>query len=357
MRAALNSQLRSSRLYAALSISLGLGACEFSREQPLDARELAIQQFDTIVSAQTSDVGVVADLAVAPNGDVWIADRANSQLLVMRPDGSRLKAFAKRGSGPGELSRPEALALSDSMILVLDAGNARVQYFTFKGVPAGQFSLNTAVIVPVALNQRGDVAAMTLGHDSSLVRILHDNGHAHRRVGTPVAAPPTVMSLSSLKQQALRGEIPLEFQNNVLPILGGDGQSWLVLQARGDVQYFDANGRMMWNQALPDSVVSRAHQTYLAKASAGTDMRQIPVPQIVVAGRIHNGKLWLMLPPGSSGKNTIVVLDSRTGDVLQRIPVNLMGAGNFALDPSGNRIYIVVPDDGLIVAAQLSTGI
>lgn len=78
-----------------------------------------------------------AGLAIAPNGDLFIADQARNQVVVRLPSG-RLQVIAGTGkagfSGDGalatsaELKQPDAVALAgDGAIYVADVGNNRVR--------------------------------------------------------------------------------------------------------------------------------------------------------------------------------------------------------------------------------------
>jgi hypothetical protein len=312
-----------------------------------------INRFDTIRSVATSAIALVSDLAVAPDGTLWIVDRGNSNLVSFAPDGERQNTFGRKGSGPGELLRPEAISVSDSMVLVVDAGNSRVQFFRHDGAASGQFALTRYALVPLSMNSRGDLAVPTIGLDSSLAVVLSDSARSIRRIGSPVVNPPTEINLRGLQQQALRGEIPLEFRNNVLPVLGESGDAWLVLQAEGTVQHFDRNGQLRWSVELPDSVVTGARREYLSRASVETNPARVPLPRAVMGARVYDRELWLMLPPGTNGKNWVLVLDANTGRAREQVELNLTSAGLFAIDRARDLIYILLPEDGLIVSARM----
>jgi hypothetical protein len=328
-------------------------ACADARRGEEPAPKGLIERFDTIASPATSSIAVVADLGVAPDGTLWIADRGNRTLVSIMADGGGQQTYGRRGSGPGEMLRPEAISVTDSMILVVDPGNSRVQFFRRDGSAAGQFLFSRYLLVPISVNSRGDFAVPTIGQDSSLAITLSDSGRTSQRLGTPVVRPPSVINLPGLRQQALRGEIPLEFRNNVFPVLGEFGDTWLVLQSEGTVQHFDRRGQMKWSTALPDSIVSAAREDYLRKASAELNPARVPQPRVVSGARVYDGELWLMLSAGAERRNSLLVLDSGTGHVLRQIELNLTGAGLFALDRARNSIYVVLPEEGLIVTGKL----
>jgi len=79
-----------------------------------------------------------ADVAVAPNGDVFIADghdlKAHGRIVKFSKDGKFIKACGKNGTAPGEFRTPHALAFdSKGRLFVADRGNNRIQIFDQEG--------------------------------------------------------------------------------------------------------------------------------------------------------------------------------------------------------------------------------
>jgi sugar lactone lactonase YvrE len=80
------------------------------------------------------------DVLVAPNGDIFVAeghsdaDTATARVLKFSKDGKFIKAFGKKGSGPGEMQQPHALAMdSRGRLFVGDRSNDRIQIFDQDG--------------------------------------------------------------------------------------------------------------------------------------------------------------------------------------------------------------------------------
>jgi streptogramin lyase len=82
-----------------------------------------------------------SDLAIAPNGDLYIADghintQSNRRIVHLTKEGKFIEAWGRPGTGPGEFDNPHSIALdSTGRIFVGDRTNNRVQILS----PRGQF--------------------------------------------------------------------------------------------------------------------------------------------------------------------------------------------------------------------------
>ena len=79
-----------------------------------------------------------SDVAVAPNGDIFVADghdaNTNARIVKFTKDGKFIKEFGKRGKAPGELDTPHTIAFdSRGRLFVGDRGNNRIQIFDQEG--------------------------------------------------------------------------------------------------------------------------------------------------------------------------------------------------------------------------------
>ena len=79
-----------------------------------------------------------ADVLVAPGGDIFVADghggETNARIVKFSSDGTFIKAWGRKGSGPGEVDTPHALAMDSSgRLFVGDRGNSRIQIFDQEG--------------------------------------------------------------------------------------------------------------------------------------------------------------------------------------------------------------------------------
>jgi DNA-binding beta-propeller fold protein YncE len=76
-----------------------------------------------------------ADVMMAPNGDLYVADGyGNSTVHWFSPQGTLKRTWGQPGSGPGQFTTPHAVRIHpDGRVLVADRENNRVQVFTAEG--------------------------------------------------------------------------------------------------------------------------------------------------------------------------------------------------------------------------------
>jgi DNA-binding beta-propeller fold protein YncE len=75
------------------------------------------------------------DVAVAPSGEIFVADgHGNSRIVKFTRDGRFIKAWGRKGSGPGEFNVPHTLYFdSRGRLFVGDHANRRIQVFDQDG--------------------------------------------------------------------------------------------------------------------------------------------------------------------------------------------------------------------------------
>jgi DNA-binding beta-propeller fold protein YncE len=78
------------------------------------------------------------DVVVAPNGDIFVTDShrngKNNRVVKFSKDGTFVKEWGRKGSGPGEISEPHTIAIdSRGRLFVGDRENNRIQIFDQDG--------------------------------------------------------------------------------------------------------------------------------------------------------------------------------------------------------------------------------
>ena len=79
-----------------------------------------------------------SDVVVGNNGDIFVADghggKTNARIVKFTKDGKFIKSWGTRGSGPGQLDTPHAIAIdSRGRVFVADRNNNRIQIFDQDG--------------------------------------------------------------------------------------------------------------------------------------------------------------------------------------------------------------------------------
>ncbi len=88
-------------------------------------------------------LGMPAGLALAPDGDLWVADRVRRRVLRLRPENGSdgrpralrcVSSFGRYGAGPGEFQYPQAVAVdARGRVYVCDQADDRCQAFSPEG--------------------------------------------------------------------------------------------------------------------------------------------------------------------------------------------------------------------------------
>ncbi len=86
-------------------------------------------------SEAIAPVNTPRQIAIAPNGRLYVAEEFNHRISVFNPDGTLAFVFGSRGTGPGQLERPNGIAVGtiSGNVYVADTWNYRVQVFTPEG--------------------------------------------------------------------------------------------------------------------------------------------------------------------------------------------------------------------------------
>jgi DNA-binding beta-propeller fold protein YncE len=116
--------------------------------------------------------GVARD---ASRGRIFVADTHAHDIKVFDDAGTLLTTWGRRGEGPGELNYPIHIALSEGVLLVSDAMNARVQGFDHEGKPVlrvGQRGMYVGNLVRpkgVAADDEGNIYVVESMHDTLVI--------------------------------------------------------------------------------------------------------------------------------------------------------------------------------------------
>ena len=117
-------------LASGLSFSGGhLYIAELGRVQEFSSTGEYIRQFDNEPGAGNGQSSEPWGIATNPaTGNLYVSEFANNRVQEFSPEGNFITTFGAAGSGPGQFSHPEGLAISSSgTIYIADSANNRVQ--------------------------------------------------------------------------------------------------------------------------------------------------------------------------------------------------------------------------------------
>lgn len=81
-----------------------------------------------------SELKYARGVALDSKGNVVVVDSSRLRICVFAPDGTILRTFGTKGSGPGQFEQPDGVAVDGKgNIIVADTGNHRVQVFANDG--------------------------------------------------------------------------------------------------------------------------------------------------------------------------------------------------------------------------------
>ena len=102
-----------------------------------------IRQFDNEPGAGNGQSSEPWGIATNPaTGNLYVSEFANNRVQEFSPEGNFITTFGAAGSGPGQFSHPEGLAISSSgTIYIADSANNRVQEWAPGEPPTSTVSL------------------------------------------------------------------------------------------------------------------------------------------------------------------------------------------------------------------------
>jgi len=144
----------------------------------------------------------LSGIVVAPNGDIWLSDRANHRVLSLNGKGEfgGVIGEGKASTGPHGLNSPGGIGLDTSgNVYVVDEGNARVMKYSPLGVPL--LEIGAGVLI-----QPRDVAVDELGRifvaDAARSAIVVFGPEAHAADHSATALPVAVVIGSITRERA-----------------------------------------------------------------------------------------------------------------------------------------------------------
>ena len=161
---------------------MAIGARGYRSDTGVDNSEFG--SLHTSVTHGDEPFNLPAGIAVAPSGDVFVADGyANCRVHRFASDGTRVLSWGDPGNGPGQFMLPHGIWIDNrGRVLVADRENDRVQVFTQDGGFINQWE--TKLIGPAAFwVDREDVVYIP-EHNGGYFSVLTLDGEQLARWGS-----------------------------------------------------------------------------------------------------------------------------------------------------------------------------
>jgi DNA-binding beta-propeller fold protein YncE len=199
-------------LVAALALVLagcGSGTHSTPASSTRDSRSVP-NPFKVVARYSASSLGLKnpRDLAIAPDGNLYITDATN-RVTAVSPAGKVLRRWGKRGSGPGEFNFTAAdprdptdlhaaIAVGpDGKVYVSDSGNSRVEVFSSTGRflrQIGSFGYNNGQLqAPLSVAADGEGDVYVADDQAETLSKFSASGHFQWSIGGPGSADPDLL--------------------------------------------------------------------------------------------------------------------------------------------------------------------
>ncbi len=172
------------------------------------------------------------NVAVAPDGSIYVADSGNHRIVKFAPDGQPLLAWGEKGDGPGQFNEPWGIAVDrEGFVYVADTWNHRIQKFDADGKFVTQWG--HAVMTGGQLTEPGGFfGPRAIAIDKEGFVYVTDTGNKRVQKFTPDG--------QFVAQYGGAGVNPGQFDEPVGIAIGPDGSIYVADTWNQRVQVFDA---------------------------------------------------------------------------------------------------------------------
>jgi len=338
-----------------LALVWTLSACG-GESASLDSRptETVLERLDTLVTTESALISHPTDIAVAPDGEVYVADYQSDRILRLNPREDLVQTIGRTGDGPGEFDGPTAVRATASAVWVVDRGNGRLQTLSRDGEYVSMAPLGREVGTGLpSIGPNGSLVVGTMGSNSALAARLEPSTGEASGIGVPVVEPTAVFDITAIKDRISRGEIPDEFRNAVLVSEDRSGSIWMALQSQAEIRRFAPDGSSLWTLTVESEELDAMLADFFLRNEE--EERPFAVIPLRYFDDIQNvgEDLWVLLntPPGRPA--TILQVSSDGRQVGSLIVPGAPGANTLAFDAADSVLYLGTPDDAQVVMARV----
>ncbi len=307
-----------------------------------------------MLSLESERLAAPSDVAVDEDGTIYVLDSQLAGVLVVDPDSAVTpRFFGGEGAGPGEFDGPVTIAVTRDTIRVVEAANGRVQVLSTDGDYARSFPLAAGFLGGFSLSGDGHLAVPTQGFREEVLMLRYDpDGEANGGVGEPVVPPHQIWDMRAISSSIESGQVPVSLRNMSLPVIEDDGSLWLILQAEGIVRRYDPDGELLWSTALQSSELAAIEESFFIRNRELEVGAFIPLRYASDAAAV-DGRLFVLLNTPAEEAGVVLVVGPQ-GEMAARIVLpSVREAEDLAVSPRRDRLYVTVPSEASLLAADL----
>lgn len=138
-------------------------------KEPMYGEEALALSEDLSIGKSTSEGGhlfsSIRSIAVDEDGNIYVLDGKENYILVFDNTGKHLRTFGRPGQGPGELTLPLTLGLTNRDELVIENTRSRLVYYSAQGEYIRSLSIAKAGVARIALDSRGNILGIVIKRD------------------------------------------------------------------------------------------------------------------------------------------------------------------------------------------------
>ena len=133
--------------------------------EPCYEGEVVIIKHELSIGKATAEqeytFSVISGLSIDSKENIYVLDYKDAQIKVFDNCGKYLKTIGRKGQGPGEMTSPYAISISnDDEIMVQDLNNHRLIFFTVNGDLTREISTAQLLMVGSAIDTEGNIIGL-----------------------------------------------------------------------------------------------------------------------------------------------------------------------------------------------------
>jgi hypothetical protein len=206
------------------------------------------------------------DLALSPEGFIYILDSQDNNIKVFEKDGTFVKRIGRQGHGPGEFVRTWTLSVIKDKIYVTDTGNRRIQIFSGDGNFTESYRVPVEYGTGMTFDSKANLFLNTKGFRSpSLISVYDNQGNFVREFGSLEGDSIKYYDFTLIKKQIKEGKIPDSFKNDVLLIIDRSGDLFAVHRALNKLKKFTPDGKLLKETEIEAEEFKEIYKEFLKK--------------------------------------------------------------------------------------------